>query len=59
MSESEPVVTTHLNVEPAKPQVPTLFTRVSKHAYIVVGMIASFTAGYMVGRNRGLFKRVL
>ena len=65
MSESEPVITTESNVDvsiiPTIPDIPkknTMLARVSKHAFVIVGMIASFTAGYMVGRNQGLFKRV-
>ena len=56
---SEPVVTTQINVDiPEITEVhkKTLLTRVSKHAFVIVGMIASFTAGYMVGRNKRLFK---
>ena len=63
MSESEPIITTQINVDvPNVTNIPkknTMLERVSKHAFVIVGMIASFTAGYMVGRNQGLFKKVL
>ena len=58
MSESEPVISTIPTI-PDIPKKNTMLARVSKHAFVIVGMIASFTAGYIVGRNQGLFKKVL
>jgi hypothetical protein len=54
MSESEAVITTESNVStiPDIPKKNTMLARVSKHAFVIVGMIASFTAGYMVGRKK-------